>query len=101
MTKITLADMDPIITVNAEFTKLYIEYFTDTNATTRLIIKHIACRCSISFVIFRNSITSSKYIGYGLYFYLSGLSLRKVADSRLTDCFIKRNHVSNWNWIQK
>jgi hypothetical protein len=39
MTKITLADVDPIITVNAEFTKLYIEYFTDTNATTRLIIK--------------------------------------------------------------
>ncbi len=44
--------------------------------------------------------TPSEYIGYGLYFYFSGLSLRKVAD-RLLDCFIKRNHVSIWNWIQK
>jgi hypothetical protein len=35
----------------------------------------------------------SKYGGYGLYFYFSGLSLRKAAD-RLSDCFIKRNHVS-------
>ena len=25
---------------------------------------------------------------------------RKAAD-RLSDCFIKRNHVSIWNWIQK
>ncbi len=54
-------------------------------------------------MIFRNR-TPSEYIGYGLYFYFSGLSLRKAAD-RLSDCFIKRNHVSiwnwNWNWIQK
>jgi len=35
-----------------------------------------------------------------LYFYFSGLSLRKAAD-RLSSCFIKRNHVSIWNWIQK
>jgi putative transposase len=54
-------------------------------------------------VIFRNSRTPSEYIGYGLYFYFSGLSLRKAAvDSRLSaDCFIKRNPVSIWNWIQK
>ena len=44
--------------------------------------------------------TPSEYIGYGLYFYFSGLSLRKTAN-RLSDCFIKRNHVSIWNWIQK
>ena len=44
--------------------------------------------------------TPSEYISYGLYFYFSGLSLRKAAD-RLSDCFIKRNHVSIWNWIQK
>jgi putative transposase len=52
-------------------------------------------------VISRNR-TPSEYIGYGLYFYFyfSGLSLRKTAD-RLSDCFIKRNHVSIWNWIQK
>jgi putative transposase len=29
------------------------------------------------------------------------LSLRKAAADRLSDCFIKRNHVSMWNWIQK
>ena len=44
--------------------------------------------------------TPSLYIGYALYFYFSGLSLRKSAD-RLSSCFIKRNHVSIWNWIQK
>ena len=44
--------------------------------------------------------TSSEYIGYGLYFYFSGLSLRKTSE-RLSSCFIKRNHVSIWNWIQK
>ena len=44
--------------------------------------------------------TSSEYIGYGLYFYFSGLSLRKTSE-RLSSCFIKRNHVSVWNWIQK
>jgi putative transposase len=52
-------------------------------------------------VISRNR-THSKYIVYELYFYFSGLSLRKADDSRLSaDCFIKRNHVSIWNWIQK
>ena len=33
--------------------------------------------------------TSSEYIGYGLYFYFSGLSLRKTSE-RLSSCFIKR-----------
>jgi transposase-like protein len=37
--------------------------------------------------------TSSEHIGYGLYFYFSGLSLRKTSE-RLLSCFIKRNHVS-------
>jgi putative transposase len=35
-----------------------------------------------------------------LYFYFSGLSLRRTAE-RLFSCFIKRNHVSIYNWIQK
>jgi putative transposase len=52
-------------------------------------------------VISRNSRTPSEYIGYGLYFYFLGLSLKKAAADRLSDCFIKRNHVSIWNWIQK
>jgi putative transposase len=43
--------------------------------------------------------TPSVYIGYALYFYFSGLSLRRTSE-RLS-CFIKRNHVSIWNWIQK
>ncbi len=42
----------------------------------------------------------SLYVGYALYFYFSGLSLRRTAE-RLSSCFIKRNHVSIWNWIQK
>lgn len=48
---------------------------------------------------FRNR-TPSVYIGYALYFYFSGLSLRRTSE-RLSSCFIKRNHVSIWNWIQK
>jgi putative transposase len=43
--------------------------------------------------------TPSSYISYGLYLYFSGLSLRRVSE-RLS-CFIKRNQVSIWNWIQK
>jgi putative transposase len=43
--------------------------------------------------------TPSEYIGYGLYLYFSGLSLRRTYE-RLS-CFVKRNHVSVWNWIQK
>jgi len=49
-------------------------------------------------VIARNR-TPSEYVGYGLYLYFSGLSLRR-APERLS-CFVKRNHVSIWNWIQK
>ncbi len=43
--------------------------------------------------------TPSEYVIYGLYLYFSGLSLRKASE-RLS-VFIKRNHVSIWNWIQK
>ena len=43
--------------------------------------------------------TPSEYICYGLYLYFSGLSLRRTSE-RLS-CFIKRNHVSIWNWIQE
>ena len=43
--------------------------------------------------------TPSKYVCYGLYLYFSGLSLRQTSE-RLA-FFIKRNHVSIWNWIQK
>ncbi len=53
----------------------------------------------ISIVINRNR-TPSMYIGYGLYFYFSGLSLRRTSQT-LSSHFIKRNHVSIWNWIQK
>ena len=60
--------------------------------------KSIAWRCSISCVKTRNR-TPSKYVYYGLYLYFSGLSLRRVSE-RLS-CFIRRNHVSIWNWVQK
>jgi putative transposase len=43
--------------------------------------------------------TPSEYVCYGLYLYFSGLSLRRSSE-RLS-CFVKRNHVSIWNWIQK
>jgi putative transposase len=43
--------------------------------------------------------TPSEYVCYGLYLYFSGLSLRRVSE-RLS-CFVKRNHVSIWNWVQK
>lgn len=43
--------------------------------------------------------TPSEYIGYGLYLYFSGLSLRRTAE-RISH-FVRRNHVSIWNWIQK
>lgn len=52
----------------------------------------------ISIVINRNR-TPSMYIGYGLYFYFSGFSLRRTSPI-LSSHFIKRNHVSIWNWIQ-
>ncbi|MFZ0329538.1 MAG: DDE-type integrase/transposase/recombinase [Nitrososphaeraceae archaeon] len=47
-----------------------------------------------------SSRTSSKYVYYALHLYFfSGLSLRKTSQ-RLSQ-FIKRNHVSIWNWIQR
>jgi putative transposase len=50
-------------------------------------------------MIKRNKRTPSEYIGYGLYLYFSGLSLRRA--SQMLSCFIRRNHVTIWNWIQK
>jgi putative transposase len=49
---------------------------------------------------FKRSRTSSKYIYYALQLYFSGLSLRKTSE-RLSTTFIRRNHVSIWNWIQR
>jgi putative transposase len=43
--------------------------------------------------------TSSKYVYYALQLYFSGLSLRRT--SQRLSRFIKRNHVSIWNWIQR
>ena len=40
-----------------------------------------------------------KYVYYGLYLYFSGLSLRRASE-RLS-CFVKRNYITIWNWIQK
>ena len=51
-------------------------------------------------VRFKRSRTSSKYIYYALQLYFSGLSLRKTSE-RLSNTFIRRNHVSIWNWIQR
>ena len=49
-------------------------------------------------MLIRNK-TPLEYIYHGLYLYFSGLSLRRT--SQQLSCFIKRNHVSIWNWIQK
>jgi putative transposase len=51
-------------------------------------------------VYIKRNRTPSEYICYGLYLYFSGLSLRRTSE-RLSSGFIKRNHVSIWNWIQK
>jgi hypothetical protein len=61
---------------------------------------------SILFVISRNNNNnnnnnrrthSSKYIGYGVYFYFPGLSLRRTTTAAAyrfhSSCFIKQNHV--------
>ena len=53
-------------------------------------------------MISKRNRTPLEYIGYGLYLYFSGLSLRRT--SQRLSCFIKRNHVllaKKWNWIQK
>jgi putative transposase len=55
----------------------------------------------------RNRTPSSEYIGYGLYCYFSGLSLRHPKDYRLV--FYKERNlikreiscISIWKWIQK
>jgi putative transposase len=49
-------------------------------------------------VLIRNK-TPTEYIYHGLYLYFSGLSLRRT--SQQLSYFIKRNHVTIWNWIQK
>ena len=49
--------------------------------------------------MFDRNKTPSTYVYYALYLYFSGLSLRRT--SQRLGCFIKRNHVSVWNWIQK
>ena len=52
-------------------------------------------------MVIRNKEHSSKYIGYGLYFYfLDGLSLRKAAVIDYPPALLKE-YVSIWNWIQK
>jgi len=49
-------------------------------------------------MLFKRNRTPKKHIYYALHLYFSGLSLRKV--SQHLSPFIKRNHVSIWNWIQ-
>ncbi len=64
-----------------------------------LKVKPIAFNILIAFMFKRNR-TSSKYIYYyALKLYFSGLSLRKTSEH--LSAFIKRNHVSIWNWIQR
>ena len=73
----------------------------DRNGLCSFNKKPIAWRCPVLFVVDKNR-TPSKYVGYALYFYFSGLSLRRRASKILSSYFIKRNHVSVWNWgIQK
>ena len=50
-------------------------------------------------VIFERSRTPSKYVYYALHLYFSGISLRKTSQNLAP--FIKRNHVSICNWIQR
>jgi putative transposase len=47
---------------------------------------------------FKRNRTPKKYIYYALQLHVSGLSLRKTSQ-RLSQ-FVKRNHISIWNWIQ-
>ena len=49
-------------------------------------------------MLIRNK-TPPEYIYHGLYLYFSGLSLRRTSEQ--LSCFIKRNHVTIWKWIQK
>jgi hypothetical protein len=52
--KINLAKINPIITVNAEFAKLLLEYFADISEIMRLIIKPIIPE--ISRFLFRDNV---------------------------------------------
>ncbi len=45
--------------------------------------------------------TPSEYIGYDLYWYFLGLSLRNVVKALSYLHIVKRSHVSIWKWIQK
>ena len=45
--------------------------------------------------------TPSEYIGYSLYLYFLGLSLRNVVKALSYLHLVKRSHVSIWKWIQK
>ncbi len=45
--------------------------------------------------------TPSEYIGYGLYLYFLGLSLRNVVKALSYLHIVKRSHVAIWKWIQK
>ena len=49
--------------------------------------------------MFTRNKTPPEYVYRGLYLYFSGLSLRRTSEG--LSCFIKRNHVTIWNWIQK
>ncbi len=51
-------------------------------------------------MIFRNR-TPSEYISYGLYFYFSGLSLRKAAEIDYQIALSKETMFPFENWIQK
>jgi putative transposase len=52
-------------------------------------------------MISKRNRTPSEYIGYGLYLYFLGLSLRKVVKALSYLHMVKRSHVAIWKWIQK
>jgi putative transposase len=52
-------------------------------------------------MISKRNRTPSEYIGYGLYLYFLGLSLRNVVKALSYLHLVKRSHVSIWKWIQK
>src|SRR6478735_2051849 len=45
--------------------------------------------------------TPSSYIGYSLYLYFLGLSLRNVVKALSYPHIVKRSHVAIWKWIQQ
>lgn len=52
-------------------------------------------------MISKRNRTPSQYIGYSLYLYFLGLSLRNVVKALSYLHLVKRSHVSIWKWIQK